>query len=254
MASSPSGPANRASCGSQSRTAGIDVGRAVGDVRRVGHGEVEHACRRAGRRTTSPRRCARWPPGGRCRRGWRGRRRGRRTSVGQPDRDAVDRQLVGERQPDRPGAGAEVGDGDRSGAGRRPARSPRRRRPRSPAAGSAPGGRPRGRGGGSPTGRARRRAVHRRRGARACRRGGRPCGGVGRLVEHVVESGRRRSPPRTATALPGRSPTFAAVVSEQLPPADLTAHSSSASWRARSSAASASTTSSRSPASTSGRR
>ena len=77
-ASSPSGPANRATCRLPRPHGRFDVGRVVGDVGRVGDSEIELRSRPAGRRTTTRWRCARCGRGDRGRRGWRGRRRWRR--------------------------------------------------------------------------------------------------------------------------------------------------------------------------------
>ncbi len=124
--------------------------------------------------------------------------------VGQPHGDAVERQLVGERQPDRSRPGAEVGDGQRARQRAAPARWRRRRRPRSPAAGSAPGGRRRGRGGGSSSGRARRPAARRRGSARPSSSRWATIRGDAWSPSTPSSSSARRSPPRTASGRRGR--------------------------------------------------
>ena len=103
IASRPSGPANsacvRLPAAARTRRRSVDPSAMYGGLATA---TSSTHVRRAGRRTTSPRRCARWRRAGRCRPGSPGRRRGRRrsSSVSQT-RHAVDRQLVGQRQPDR---------------------------------------------------------------------------------------------------------------------------------------------------------
>ncbi len=195
---------------------------------------------------------ARWRPPDRVQRDWRRRRRWRQHDVGQPHGDAVDGQLVGERQPDGSRTGAEIGDASAGAAVWPPARSPRRRRPRSRAAGSAPADRPPGRGGESPSGRGRTPTAPRRGDARPSRRDGRPS---------ALRRARRRSPgtrrpPRRRAGLLAQPPSGGVAEALADLAVQLTPLSSSppASWRDRSSAASAATTSSRSPASTSASR
>ena len=140
--------------------------------------------------------------------------------VRQPHLTPSTRQLVGQRQADRPEPvprSATV-TGPRQRAG--PARWRRRRPPRSPGAGSAPGGRRAGRGGGSPTARARTAAARRRRWRAsiasrwATMRVGR------RLVEHARRGRRRRSPPRTASAPPVARRPARRGLGQQLAPGD----------------------------------
>ena len=172
------------------------------------------------------------------------------------------RQLVGDRQRDRPRAGADVEHRRRLAP-----RSPARPAARSPGAGSAPAGRPRARSGESPCGRGCRRPARARRAAGPSPRThappprSTPASGVGG-EPRAVEAGRlgeqqlgvepRRSRPRPPRAR--RSPTASA---SRDGPGDGGAHRPSAvcaSSRARfSSAASAEVNSLRSPSRTSSR-
>ena len=119
MSSSPSNPPNSARWGSHSRTESSIEARTVGDVRRVGDDQVEAGV--AGQRF-EPRPVRHTDVDGRpSEPGEVGAGDVERigVDVGDPDRRARERELVGEREPDRARAGAEIGDGDRRPARRR---------------------------------------------------------------------------------------------------------------------------------------
>ena len=116
MSSSPSGPANSAAAGSQSRTDGVEFRRSRLDVRRVRHDHVEA---QVGRHRVEPRALAdpnvaalaaeagEVRPGDVERVG---------AGVGDPHGRAVDREFGREREPDHPRTRAEVDHGPRRGS------------------------------------------------------------------------------------------------------------------------------------------
>ena len=186
-ASRPSGPASSASRGSHSVTSGCSAGPvALGDVGRLARIRSKLA------RPSGTDALERSGPGrrGRAARRWRAPPRAppAEVSVAVTSQSG---QLVGDRQRDRAGAGADVEHPPRAAA-----RAPARPAARSRAAGSAPAGRPPARSGGSPCGRGCRRPARAAAAAAPSRRSAAPR----RPATSRLGVGDQRAPARSPVA------------------------------------------------------